>query len=168
TDEEAFGARLAPVLLHDLDCGQNVARGATSGHRDPAFWRYCHQSRILVDSHTFVSSHHPQLWREYAKYVQERRMLLVGVSVAGVIQSFSYLPLAVLLRHTFDVVLPARNLGGLVWAVLGLLGLQIAGLVLGWWIRMAGLRANQDILAQLRKQCIRFLYELPRSFHTAA
>src|SRR6185437_8832875 len=151
TDEEAFGARLAPVLLHDLDCGQNVARGATSGHRDPAFWRYCHQSRILVDSHTFVSSHHPQLWREYAKYVQERRMLLVGVSVAGVIQSFSYLPLAVLLRHTFDVVLPARNLGGL-----------------GWWIRMAGLRANQDILAQLRKQCIQFLYELPRSFHTAA
>ena len=95
-------------------------------------------------------------------------MLLVGVSVAGVIQSFSYLPLAILLRHTFDVVLPARDLSGLVWAVAGLLGIQIAGLVLGWWIRIAGLRANQDILAQLRKQCIRFLYELPRSFHTAA
>jgi ABC-type multidrug transport system fused ATPase/permease subunit len=59
-------------------------------------------------------------------------------------------------------------LGGLLWSVAGLLAIQIAGLVLGWWIRIAGLRTNQEVLARLRKQCIRFLYELPRSFHAAA
>ena len=115
-----------------------------------------------------MSSNFSNLWREYSTYFRQRRLVLAGLSLAGVAQSFSYLPLAIILRYAFDVVLPARDTKGLAIAVAALLGLQVASLVLGWWMRIAGLRANQDMLARLRKQCIRFLYELPRSFHAAA
>jgi ABC-type multidrug transport system fused ATPase/permease subunit len=108
------------------------------------------------------------LWREYASYFRAHRALLAGITLAGVIQSFAYLPLAVVLRRTFDVILPARDLRGLWISVAELLALQVATLLLGWWIRVTGLRANQDVLASLRSQCLRRLYELPRSFHTAA
>ncbi len=108
------------------------------------------------------------MWREYAGYFGAHRALVAGITVAGVIQSFAYLPLAALLRRTFDEVLPARDLGGL-WTVVGeLLALQLLSLGLGWWIRTTGLRASQDMLVRLRSRCIRRLYELPRSFHTAA
>jgi ABC-type multidrug transport system fused ATPase/permease subunit len=108
------------------------------------------------------------LWREYTGYFRRHAGLLAGVALAGVIQSFSYLPLAIVLRRTFDVILPARDVPGLWLAVGELLGLQIATLLLGWWIRVTALRANQDVLARLRSQCLRRLYELPRSFHSAA
>src|SRR5580704_11469575 len=108
------------------------------------------------------------LWREYASYFRAHRALLAGVTLAGVVQSFAYLPLAVVLRRTFDVILPARDFRGLWIAVGELLALQVATLLLGWWIRLTGLRINQDMLARLRTQCLRRLYELPRSFHSAA
>jgi ABC-type multidrug transport system fused ATPase/permease subunit len=108
------------------------------------------------------------LWREYASYFRAHRALLAGITVAGVVQSFAYLPFAELLRRTFDTILPAKDLGGL-WITVGeLLALQILSLVLGWWIRTTGLGASQDVVSRLRQQCIGRLYELPRSFHTAA
>ena len=108
------------------------------------------------------------MWREYASYFRAHRALLAGITVAGVVQSFAYLPFAELLRRTFDTILPAKDLGGL-WITVGeLLALQILSLVLGWWIRTTGLGASQDVVSRLRQQCIGRLYELPRSFHTAA
>jgi len=108
------------------------------------------------------------VWREYGRYFRAHRAPLAGVTLAGVVQSFTYLPFAAILRRTFDVVLPSRDFRGLWIAVAELLALQIAGLVLGWWIRVTGLRANQGMLARLRAQGLRHLYELPRSFHSAA
>lgn len=90
------------------------------------------------------------------------------MTLAGVVQSFAYLPFAVILRRTFDVVLPMRDFRGLWISVAELLALQIGILPLGWWIRVTGLHANQDVLARPRSESLRPLYQLPRSFHTAA
>ena len=50
-----------------------------------------------------------------------------------------------------------------------MLGLQLTNLLLlTWWMRVAGMRANQEVLWQLRKQALRHLYQLPRSYHSAA
>ena len=110
---------------------------------------------------------HSTLWLEYASYFHAHRALLAGLTLAGVVQSFTYLPFAAVLRRTFDVILPARDFRGLWIAVAELLMLQIASLLLGWWIRLTGFRANQDVLARLRAESLRHLYALPRSFHTA-
>jgi hypothetical protein len=41
------------------------------------------------------------LRREYASYFRAHRALLAGITVAGVLQSFAYLPLAMLLRRVW-------------------------------------------------------------------
>jgi ABC-type bacteriocin/lantibiotic exporter with double-glycine peptidase domain len=107
-----------------------------------------------------------QLWSQYARYFRPHRALLCGITAAGVAQSFAYIPLAALLRHTFDVVLPTHDLSGLWITVGGLLALQIGTLMLAWWTRLAALRASQEVVSRLRQQSIRRLYELPREFHT--
>jgi len=90
------------------------------------------------------------------------------VAAAGVAQSFAYVPFAAILRHTFDVVLPARDRAGLCIAVTELLAIQLVSLGLAWWTRLAAHRASQDVLSTLRSKSIARLYELPRSFHTDA
>jgi ATP-binding cassette subfamily B protein len=91
---------------------------------------------------------------------------LAGVTAAGAAQSFAFIPLAAILRNTFDVVLPARDRAGL-WIAVGQLAvLQAASLLLSWWTRMSALRASQDVIARLRRESVRHLYELPRGFYT--
>lgn len=90
------------------------------------------------------------------------------VAAAGAAQSFLYVPLAAVLRRTFDTVLPARDRAGLRTAVGELLALQMFSLALGWCIRTTALRAGQAVVSQLRRECLQRLYELPRQFHTGA
>ena len=106
------------------------------------------------------------LWGEYAGYFRRHRGLLAAVTAAGVAQSFAYLPLAVVLRHTFDVVLPARDVTGLWVAAAELAGIQLASLGLSWWTRVSALRGSQEVLARMRRNAVRRFYELPRCFHT--
>lgn len=93
---------------------------------------------------------------------------MAGAVAAGVAQSLACIPLAVLLRRVFDVILPARDLTGLWIAVGELLALQAGTLLLMWWIRTTTLRVSQDVLTALRRDCIAHLYQLPREFHTSA
>ncbi|HUI79716.1 MAG TPA: ABC transporter ATP-binding protein [Bryobacteraceae bacterium] len=108
-----------------------------------------------------------QLWLQYLRYFWPYRALLCGITAAGFAQSFAYIPLAALLRRTFDVVLPARDTSGLLLAIGGLLGIQVGTLLLAWWTRMAALRASQEVVSRLRQESIQRLYELPRGFHTS-
>ncbi len=107
-------------------------------------------------------------WREYANYFRPHRATLLWVALAGVAQSFSYVPFAAILRHTFDVVLPARDAAGLWLAAAGLLALQLTALGLNYAMRMATLRVNETVLRNIRCKGVAHLYNLPRSFFTAA
>jgi len=85
-----------------------------------------------------------------------------------VAQSFSFVPLAAILRRIFDVVLPAHDLRLFLAATAALLGIQLAGLAIAWWIRTRALEVSHLVLAQLRSDAAARLYDLPRSFFTAA
>jgi len=104
----------------------------------------------------------------YAGYFTGRGPRIASLILAGVAQSFLWLPFSLVLRRTFDQVLPARDMEGLLLSVGALLFLQIGGLAVSWYIRVAGIAMNQQMLARLRKDCLRRLYELPRDFHVAA
>ena len=107
-------------------------------------------------------------WLRYARRFRPHWVLMAGAVAAGVAQSLACIPLAMLLRRVFDVILPARDLTGLWIAVGELLALQAITLLLMWWIRTTTLQVSQDVLTTLRRDCIRLLYELPREFHTTA
>ncbi len=74
-----------------------------------------------------------------------------------------------LLEHT-SRVLSARDLN-LFWpAAAELMGLQLAALLLAWWIRITALQVSQDVLATFCESALsgHFYRLLPALFHTGA
>jgi ABC-type multidrug transport system fused ATPase/permease subunit len=94
------------------------------------------------------------------------------LTLAGFAQSFAWVPAAAILRRIFDRILPADPSAGKqgpFWVAMAqLMALQLAGLLLAWWIRITALGLSQDVLATLRTRAIEHFYRLPRAFHTQA
>jgi ATP-binding cassette, subfamily B, bacterial len=107
-------------------------------------------------------------WRSYAACFRGHRLSLSFLTLAGLLQSFSWLPGAAILRRIFDQLLPAANMRSFWVAAAELISLQVAALMLAWWIRTTALRVNQDVLATLRMRAVGHFYRLPRTFHTQA
>jgi ABC-type multidrug transport system fused ATPase/permease subunit len=115
-------------------------------------------------------------WRAYAACFRNHRLSLFLLTLAGLAQSFAWVPGAAVLRRIFDQILPdgphpGTHVGMLrpFWiAVAELMALQLAGLLLAWWIRIRALRLSQDVLATLRARAVEHFYLLPRAFHTQA
>lgn len=114
-------------------------------------------------------------WASYTACFRPHRISLLVLTLAGLLQSFSWIPTAAILRRVFDEVLPANSARpspgtvGRFWlAVAELMALQVAGLLLAWWIRIRALRMSQEMLAELRTRAIEHFYRLPRVFHTQA
>jgi ATP-binding cassette, subfamily B, bacterial len=115
-------------------------------------------------------------WRSYAACFRNHRLSLFLLTLAGLAQSFAWVPGAAILRRIFDQILPASPHQGpyqgmlrLFWiAVAELMALQLAGLLLAWWIRITALRLSQDVLATLRTRAVEHFYLMPRAFHTQA
>ncbi len=121
----------------------------------------------------------PNAWRPYAACFRDHRTSLLILTLAGLAQSVSWIPGAAILRSIFDDILPAGagtpgaglaspSMARFWFAVAELLGLQLAGLVLAWWIRTSALRLSQNMLATLRTRAVAHFYLLPRAFHTGA
>jgi ATP-binding cassette, subfamily B, bacterial len=111
-------------------------------------------------------------WRSYAACFRNHRLSLFLLTLAGLAQSFAWIPGAAILRRIFDQILPAGpahgTLGPFWAAVAELMALQVGGLLLAWWIRITALRLSQDVLATLRTRAVEHFYLLPRAFHTQA
>ena len=105
-------------------------------------------------------------WRDYAACFRPHLGLLAGITLAGLVQSFAYVPMAGLLKWIFDDVLGPRGNGRLGLAMGGLLAVQLGSLGLAYWIRIKALRVNHDVLSRLRMASLERLYQLPRSFYT--
>jgi ATP-binding cassette, subfamily B, bacterial len=137
------------------------------------------QKAIGYDStslHVSLPENHGR-WRSYAACFRGHRLALLLLTLAGLLQSFSWLPGAAILRRVFDQLLPAEGTSrtlspgdlNLFWlSAAELMGLQLAALLLAWWIRTTASRVNQDVLSLLRTRAIAHFYRLPRAFHTQA
>jgi ABC-type multidrug transport system fused ATPase/permease subunit len=111
-------------------------------------------------------------WRSYAACFRNHRLSLFLLTLAGLAQSFAWVPGAAILRRIFDQILPGGPQQGTLRpfriAAAELMALQLAGLLLAWWIRITALRLSQDVLATLRTRAVEHFYLLPRAFHTQA
>jgi ATP-binding cassette subfamily B protein len=105
-------------------------------------------------------------WSLYAAYFRAHLRKLTALMAAGAVQSLLYIPFASLLRRIFDIVLPSGGTDGLWSAAAAILGLQVAGLVLAYWMNVTALAISENISAVVRTESLERLYELPRSFHT--
>ena len=104
------------------------------------------------------------LWR----YLSDIRLAIAGCVVLAVLQSASLLPIAWLVRRTFDSIIPQRNVGGLMLVGLGILLLTTASACLTLTTRFAALRVTKRAIAAIRRDLVSHCHALPRAYHDTA
>jgi ABC-type multidrug transport system fused ATPase/permease subunit len=107
-------------------------------------------------------------WRWYSRYYRGGfRLIGLGV-IAAIGQSALLAPLALLVRHTFDRLIPERDLGGLALAALAMLGCYLASIGVALWGRIAINRTVKRAIARLRGDVLASILALPRADYVAA
>lgn len=107
-------------------------------------------------------------WRFYfACYEGAFRGLFYAV-VSSVIQCLLILPIAFLVRHAFDVLVPSRNVQGIVLIGLALVVMHTLNSLSALWVRHATLRVTKRVIQRLREQLLEKCYALSRDFYCHA
>ncbi|MFN8538620.1 MAG: ABC transporter ATP-binding protein [Thermomicrobiales bacterium] len=88
--------------------------------------------------------------------------------IAAIGQSALLAPLALLVRHTFDELIPQRDLGGLALAALAMLACYIASIGVALWGRIAINRTVKRAIARLRGDVLTSILALPRADYVAS
>jgi ABC-type multidrug transport system, ATPase and permease components len=107
-------------------------------------------------------------WRAYVAYYKESRGLLLWSVALCVAQGLLVLPIAWLVRFTFDKALPSGDLRQLLAIAVALLVLSIGGNAVTLWTRSLILRITKRAIANLRADLIARCYDLPKSFYDSA
>jgi ABC-type multidrug transport system fused ATPase/permease subunit len=103
-------------------------------------------------------------WRVFARFFHGSGRALAASLALSVLQSLLLVPVALLVRHAFDAVIPARAVGNLA-AVGGLiLALYLASAGLGLVTRHTVLRATKAAITRLRAALLERIYRLPRTW----
>jgi ATP-binding cassette, subfamily B, bacterial len=124
-------------------------------------------SPVLGTRHSALGTH-PSPWRWYSQYYGgSYRLIVLGV-IAAIGQSALLAPIALLVRHTFDRLIPTRDLRGLVLAALAMLACYLASIGVALWGRIAINRTVKRAIARLRADVLARILTLPRADYVAA
>lgn len=107
-------------------------------------------------------------WRLYAGYYRGMEARLAASVLLAAGQAVFLLPLAFLVRYAFDTLIPARDLGGLALAGLGILAVTVLNNVTNVLARYLTLDLVKRAVATLRVDLLDKTYALSRHFHTRA
>ncbi|MFL5865725.1 MAG: ABC transporter ATP-binding protein, partial [Thermoleophilaceae bacterium] len=102
-------------------------------------------------------------WRNFARlFTGSRRLLAISLAVS-IAQSLLLVPIALIIRHAFDGVIPRGDRSTLVWSGAAILVLYLASSGLGLLGRYTVIRASKDAIMRLRIQLLERIYALPRA-----
>ncbi|HEY1357608.1 MAG TPA: ABC transporter ATP-binding protein, partial [Thermoleophilaceae bacterium] len=102
-------------------------------------------------------------WRTFARlFTGSRRLLAISLAVS-IAQSVLLVPIALIIRHAFDHLIPDGDKGALLWSGAAILGLYLASAGLALLGRYTVVRANKEAIARLRISLLERIYTLPRA-----
>jgi len=107
-------------------------------------------------------------WRYYASLYKRLYRPLILSLVFSIGQSLLVLPIAFLVRHAFDVVIPAGDLHRIVLIGATILILHCVSNGLALWIRHVTLKTTKLVIRDVRDQLIRTLLGFSRTFYDEA
>lgn len=105
-------------------------------------------------------------WRHYVSYYRGAELRLARDIVLAASQALLVLPIALIVRYTFDALLPARALGLLILAGLGILALSLVNNGITLWLRHDTLDVTKRAIAALRLELLDRCYARSRHFLT--
>ncbi|MGH2869654.1 MAG: ABC transporter ATP-binding protein [Solirubrobacteraceae bacterium] len=106
-----------------------------------------------------------RLAKRIVALLTESRALLLLATATAVLQSALFVPIALVVRHMFDVEIPHRRTGSIILSGVLILGLYAATAGLSYVTRAAAARTTAGISARLRLDLLAKVYALPQSWH---
>jgi ABC-type bacteriocin/lantibiotic exporter with double-glycine peptidase domain len=106
-------------------------------------------------------------WLLFARLFADSKRLLLASLALSVAQSLLLVPIGLLVKHAFDVVIPAGDRLELAEIALVMLALYLASVALALLTRHTVLTATKAATTRLRIRVLERLFELPAAYHDA-
>ena len=107
-------------------------------------------------------------WRYYCQFYRGSYRALLMSSVISVGQSVALLPIALLVRHAFDVAIPAGNFSRLAWIGVTIIFLYLLNGGMTLWTRHVILHTTKRVIQRFRGEILKKFYILPRAYYSQA
>ena len=104
-------------------------------------------------------------WRYYTGLYEGHYRPLLLSAVVSIAQSVLVLPIALLVRHAFDNLIPAGELRPLVLAGAALAALYLLNGAATLWTRHLVLRTSKTVIQAFREEMLKRLYAFSRSYY---
>ncbi len=103
-------------------------------------------------------------WRTFAALFRDSRAIVAASLVVALVQSLALVPIALIVRHVFDSLIPRGDSSAVLVSGAVVLGLFVFNGLLGLWSRYRILVATKRAVTQLRADLLAKLYSLPRAY----
>ncbi|MBW4497062.1 MAG: ABC transporter ATP-binding protein/permease [Oscillatoria princeps RMCB-10] len=107
-------------------------------------------------------------WRYYSQLYKDYYHLLFWSVAASLGQSAVFFPIALLVRHVFDVAIPTGNLSLLALTGVAVLVLYAGNMALALWTRYIILKITKIAIQRLRVELLNKFYAFSRSYYSQA
>jgi ATP-binding cassette subfamily B protein len=107
-------------------------------------------------------------WRYYSQLYKDSYHLLFWSVAASLGQSAVFFPIALLVRHVFDVAIPTGNLSLLALTGVTVLVLYAGNMALALWTRYIILKITKIAIQRLRVELLNKFYAFSRSYYSQA
>ncbi|WP_017718248.1 ABC transporter ATP-binding protein [Kamptonema formosum] len=107
-------------------------------------------------------------WLYYSQLYKDYYHLLFWSVAASLGQSAVFFPIALLVRHVFDVAIPTHNLSLLALTGVGVLALYAGNMALALWTRYIILKITKIAIHRLRAELLNKFYAFSRSYYSQA
>ena len=105
-------------------------------------------------------------WRYYCQFYRGSYRALLMSSVISMAQSVALLPIALLVRHAFDVAIPAGNFSRLTWIGVAIIFLYLLNGGMTLWTRHVTLHTTKRVIQRFRDEILKKFYTLPRAYYS--
>jgi len=132
-----------------------MARAADPGIAQPPSDR--EPARALLDR---------AAWRYFGSCYRGKLRVLLFYAAVATGQSLLVLPVLLLIRRAFDVVIPQRQVSSLILIGVAILAIRLANSAVSLWLRAAHVKVIKEAVRRLREDLLTRLYLFSRAWHT--
>jgi ABC-type bacteriocin/lantibiotic exporter with double-glycine peptidase domain len=105
-------------------------------------------------------------WKFYFSFFQQEIKVIGQAAAISILQAGLYAPISLLIKRTFDVVIPNNQIGQLVLIALSLFGLYLVNNFLTVWRTAFTIRTNKRVIGRIRKTFVQKLLNYSRDYFT--
>lgn len=112
------------------------------------------------------SSYSREAWKYFIKLFKGKYQALIWASFGSAAQALLIVPVVLLIKYSFDKVIPEKNLNLLIIIGIAIFFLRLINSLISIWLRNIHIRIINISVFRLRKDLIKKLYRFSRNFHT--